>query len=605
MADVDWVRGAIHSLSHRGPDASGFTVSDDGRAVLGHTRLAIIDLSPGANQPMSGAGGSLLSFNGEIYNFRDVRDDLTSIGYRCSTESDTEVVLAGIDSWGDSVFGRLEGMFALGHYEPASGTLLLARDPLGQKPLYFMTLEHDALAFASELNVLLPLLRERRLSVEALADYLRFGYSMGQSSLAEGIHKVPPGAMLTWRSGHMSETRYWSPPEPDVDESLDDEALLDALEERMSTAVKRTLVSDVPVGVLLSGGIDSSTIAALAVRSQADIRTYSVEFPGHPVDEGEMAAAIAARLGTAHTRLEAPTVDVGVLLAILENQDEPIADPSVIPTSILFEAISRDGRVVLGGDGGDELFAGYEHYRRLLMLERPLWRATSPVRRAVGDRLLEAVPPGMKGRFWLEVASRPATIVGPPLNRLFLDGEIRALLTASASAAMHPVQWEKASRGDDYLDRLQRADLRGYLPNDILHKVDRCSMRYSVEARAPFLDTGVVEFAMASVPPRLKMDGRDSKIILRRLRSRLIGDDFALGRKQGFSPPLHALLQEQRIREALIDIMTSAPEAVWSRTELDKWVAMLRSGDRVSWQVFALAALISWQVKWNIASVAA
>lgn len=551
---------------------------------------------------MSGSASSLLTFNGEIYNYRSVREELAGAGLRFTSASDTEVVLAGIDTWAESSFSRFEGMFALAHYQPDRGCLLLARDPVGQKPLYYLVMDGGDIAFASELRVLLPLVSNRRLSTSGLADYLRFGYSLSSHSMIEGIHKVDPGTSLAWQDSKFSVRRYWAAPPMDVIEPPNDEVLLDQLEARLSSAVERTLVSDVPVGVLLSGGVDSSVIAALSARRDPGIRTYSVEFPGHAVDEGDAAAAVAARLGTTHTRLQARSIDVELLTRVLEGQDEPIADPSVIPTSILFEAISHECRVVLGGDGGDELFGGYDHYRYLMRLQGPAWRATSRLRQAIGGALADATPPGMRGRFWLELMARPSSLVNPPLNRLFLESEAQALLVEGAAILSHPVPRKCLSRGEVYLDELQRADLAYYLPNDILHKVDRCSMSYSVEARSPFLDRQVIDIALGSLPISLRMNGGLSKILLRRLRLRLIGDGLELGRKQGFSPPLHAIMQDPRIQTKVIEVLKSAPADTWNARTIDGWLRALQAGSRVSWQVFALASLISWQGKWQVAS---
>ena len=371
---------AIDTLAHRGPDGSGAWISPDGRIGIGHRRLAVIETSELGAQPMISVDGSLVvSFNGEIYNYRELGDELDRIGFRRRSGSDTEVILAAWRAWGSGCLARLDGMFAFVLYDCRAEKLFFARDRAGEKPLFY---RHDTrgLALASELKALLALDKdELRISLCALEQYLAWGYTSGPKCLADGYAKLPPATLATLDLAKNALTleRYWEPPRP-TQSACNDTEILEGLDGVLSAAVRRQLVADVPVGVLLSGGLISSLIAAYAAEARSiALKTFTVTFPGAPnFDEGEHAARVARHLGTDHTEIALPEIASDLIDALIRQVDEPIADPSLLPTAALSDAVRRHVTVALGGDGADELFGGYPRYNLLARLD-PLRRRHS------------------------------------------------------------------------------------------------------------------------------------------------------------------------------------------------------------------------------------
>ena len=399
---IDAMRDA---LAHRGPDDRGTWWSADRRVGLGHRRLAVLDVTTAGHQPMRSASGlSTLVFNGEIYNYRDLRAELEQHGVRFRTGTDTEVILEGYEVWGLDVVPRLNGMFAFALADAGAGRVLLARDRAGEKPLFIGRFGHRV-AFGSELKALLADDQApRRIDPEALDFYLAYGYVPGPRCLLRGFQKLAPAHALTIdvETGDERQWAYWSMPAPrDVpaDATADAPALIDELDSLLEDAVTRQMVADVPIGVLLSGGIDSSLVAAMAVRrSPGRVRTFTMTFPGHPShDEGPHARMVAAHLGTDHAELEADGAVVEVLPEIARQFDEPIADSAIVPTWLLSRLIRRQATVALGGDGSDELFGGYPHYQWVIDVAR-LRRVMPAPARALASRLGTALPTGTRGR---------------------------------------------------------------------------------------------------------------------------------------------------------------------------------------------------------------
>jgi asparagine synthase (glutamine-hydrolysing) len=354
------------TLRHRGPDDSGEWWSADGRVGLGHRRLAVIDLSPGGHQPMSDETGTTIVFNGEIYNYRELRTELETAGHCFRSRSDTEVILKAYAAWGADCLARLDGMFAFALMDAQAGRLFMARDRAGEKPLYY-SMTGRRMTFASELKALMAHpATPRRIDAAALDAYLAYGHVQGSLCILAGVHKLPAAHALTFdvASGAVHIWRYWDlPPEaPDTTASLD--SLAQELESLMEAAVRRQLVADVPVGVLLSGGIDSGLVTALAARvSDRPIRTFTMTVPGHPgLDEAPFARAVAQHCGTVHTELAAESVSFDLLPMLARQYDEPLGDSSIVPTYAVCRLIREHATVAFGGDGGDELFGGYPHY---------------------------------------------------------------------------------------------------------------------------------------------------------------------------------------------------------------------------------------------------
>jgi asparagine synthase (glutamine-hydrolysing) len=528
------------AMVHRGPDDAGYYV---GAGVgLGMRRLSIIDLETG-HQPVRNEDGTVWAvMNGEIYNFPALRRDLEACGHSFATRTDTEVIVHLYERDGADCVRHLRGMFAFALWDTRSRTLMLARDRLGIKPLYY-TEQEGRLAFASELKVLLQLPEvERHINWEALGHLFTFQYTPAAESIIEGVHKLEPGhSLILSPDGGLRRHRYWDvhfKPETGRDEGWFVERLRALLEE----SVRMHLASDVPVGAFLSGGVDSSAVVATMARlSDQPVRTYSIGFHEPEYDESRHARALARRLGTEYRELILEPDITGSLDDIAWHLDEPLGDSSVIPTYMVSKLAAREVTVVLSGDGGDELFAGYDKYR-VEERERRRQRWAVPVRPLL--RWAAALPEGTKGRNLLQHYGLSGRARYLDAQLAFRPDQQRRLFRPEAAEQLrHQEAWRAADallgrvRGDDWLGALQYFDLHHYLPLDILTKVDRMSMAHSLEARVPLLDHALVEFA-ATVPAEYRLrDGRGKYLFKRALRG-LLPDEVLERPKRGFALPL-------------------------------------------------------------------
>lgn len=552
--DVELVGRMTASLRHRGPDGEG--VLSLGAGTLGHRRLAIVDLSPRAAQPMRPAPDAegaapaevAITYNGEVYNHGDLREELEELGYRFQSRSDTEVVLQGWRAWGEKLPERLNGMFGVAVWDAAARTLFLARDRYGEKPLFWRRLDDGGIAFASEVRALLLLPgAEKALDPVSVAKYLAFDCFPADGSIYRGIHKLRPGHALVWQDGEVRVRRYWE--RRYGTSRLEPEEAEERLWELLVTAVERRLMSDVPLGVFLSGGIDSSAVlAAMATRvDPARIETFTIGFEEASFDESPWARAVAKHFGVNHHQR---TMSIDALLThapeVLDLLDEPLADPSLVPTYALSKLARDHVTVALGGDGGDELFAGYDTFVAE-RLARPYLQLPALARRGVAA-LVGALPPSREKLSFQFRAARFVRGLDPdPLVRnqrwfgSFLPEEAAALVRGAVAPgrvyedlrALAPPPGEQASL------ELWTAI---YLPEDVLTKVDRASMSVSLEVRAPMLDPDLAAFAHA-LPYEYKLRGLTRKWILKRaLKDRLPPEILRRG-KQGFGPPFSAWLQ--------------------------------------------------------------
>jgi asparagine synthase (glutamine-hydrolysing) len=602
----DGVAAGAALLWHRGPDDSGVWRSPDGRVALGHRRLAILDLTAAGHQPMHDETGALtIVFNGEIYNCAELRRELEGAGHAFRSGSDTEVILAAYGQWGTECLARLAGMFAFALVDGARRRLFLARDRAGEKPL-FVHRSAGALRFASELKALLadPGL-PRRIDPVALDCYLAMGYVPGERCMLQGFNKVPPAHALTFDldTGEERAWRYWSPPAPADGGVVDEEALLDELDALLEESVRRQLVADVPVGVLLSGGVDSSLVTAMAVRGDRRVRTFTIGFPGQAAeDETEHARLIARHFGTEHTELAAEPATAELVPALARQFDEPVADSSMIPTFLVSRLVREHCTVALGGDGGDELFGGYPHYSRLLWLRAGPGRLPGAVRRAVARGAEGVLPPGFRGRNYLQALGADLER-GVPLIMAHFDPRTRRRLMAdhgSWATAGEGVFRDRMAGDGDFLARATRLDFENYLPEDVLVKVDRASMMTSLEVRAPLLDHRVMEFALGKVPSRLKATARDKKILLKRLTARVLPAGFDRNRKQGFSIPMARWLEGGPFRDLFYAVLRD-PGCLFERRAVG---ALLRGQDRGrnnGERLFALVLLELWRREYGVA----
>jgi asparagine synthase (glutamine-hydrolysing) len=570
-AALETVRRITRTLTHRGPDEEGYRV--DGSLALGMRRLRVID-PDGGHQPMANEDGSVqVVFNGEIYNHAALRRELESGGHRFRTRSDTEVIVHAYEEWGSACVERFNGMFALALWDVRHRRLFLARDRLGIKPLYYFD-GPEGVVFGSELKAVVstpwvPL----RWDLEAVDDFLTYEYVPAPRTIVEGVQKLPAGTFLL-----LEEARPAAPCDPHTFWALQatdtpgPASLAEAAEElrdRLRISVRRRLIADVPLGAFLSGGIDSSTIVALmSQETPGHVRSFSLGFEDRSYNELGFARTVANRFGTAH-REELVTPDVVSLAERLAGYyDEPFGDVSAFPTYLLSALARREVTVALSGDGGDELFAGYDHYRADRWAGRVAWLSRRWGWKAV-DRLLAAVPPSPrkkgllnKGKRFVEGLRRPADLEHARWLVFWDVAERRALyapeLQAFAAARdcfghYRGLLREGHERGFRGLQRQLYVDVRGYLADDILTKVDRASMAVSLEVRVPFLDHEVVEYAM-TIPETWKLHGGESKRVLKQAVAGLLPPSI-LGRgKEGFSMPMKNWLRgplEPLLRQSL------------------------------------------------------
>jgi asparagine synthase (glutamine-hydrolysing) len=609
LSDALPVERMRDTMRHRGPDDAGTCRSQDGRVVFGHRRLSIVDLSAAGHQPMSDPSGELtITFNGEIYNFRDLKPVLERCGHAFRTRSDTEVVLSAYRQWGEGMLSRLEGAFAFALYDARGQTVLLARDRAGEKPLY-VSCAGGTLRFASELKALMadPSV-ERRVDPRALDFYLAYGYVPANLCMLAGVEKVPAGHVVTFdlRTGAARRREYWTlPPAAPDDGHVDERGLVDELDALLERSVRhQMLAADVPVGVLLSGGVDSSVITAMAARVGGPVNTFTISFPGHGAyDEASHARRIARHFRTHHVELPAEPASISMLSDLARQFDEPIADSSMIPTYLVARLVRERATVALGGDGGDELFGGYPHYGRFLRqidLGRflPGW-----VGRAVFGAAGALLPVGLRGRnFVLGVAAPPRSRLVHPNG--YFDRRTRRRLLAGTAPSAHDGFAEafKAALVESDLspiDQATRLDFRTYLTDDILAKVDRASMLTSLEVRAPFLDRQVIEFAFGRVPARLRTTAHERKILLRRLARRVLPPDVDVDRKQGFSIPF-----ADWFAGPWGDHVTSILRgrgAPFDRDTIESLIAGQRRGRSNGHRLFALAVFELWRREYRVA----
>jgi asparagine synthase (glutamine-hydrolysing) len=602
-----WLSAGRDAMLHRGPDDSGEWWSPDRRVGLGHRRLAIIDLSPAGHQPMQlGGDGPSIVFNGEIYNYSELRNELELAGFRFRSQSDTEVLLCAYKAWGHSCVSRLTGMFAFAIFDPEKQTVFAARDRAGEKPLFY---HHQArtLCFSSELKGLManPAL-SRHLDAESLDCYLTFGYVPGERCILEGFNKLPPAHALLFnlRDGALKVWRYWQLPDLNPAAGTADEGeLLDEIEGLLEDAVARQLMADVPVGVLLSGGIDSSLITAIAVRKTRRLRTFTIGFPGHGgLDETHHARAIASHFGTDHSELMADNSLLDALPDLIKQFDEPMCDSSMLPTWMVSRLVRSNCVVALGGDGGDELFGGYQHYSRLLWTKRRTSTLPAPIRRAASLYAEYQLPIGKRGRHWALTLSSDLVNGLPPAANLFDRAWRKRLLHRERrhSFIAENVLSSNVPHIPDLLQRVTRSDFSNYLAEDILVKVDRASMLNSLEIRAPFLDHRIIEFAYARVPSHLKATEKDRKILLKKLASKILPAGFDMQRKQGFSIPLASWLRSGPFRD-LFRSTLSEPDCFFDPQAVRRVWQSQDQGHNNGERLFALVQFELWRRAYKVA----
>ena len=590
MAEAD-IAAMLAVMRHRGPDGTGRHVSDDHRFQAGFTRLAIIDLATGDQPLVRNGGETVLLGNGEVYNYRELRSELSGRGHVFHTRGDMEAALECFIARGRDFVHDLNGMYALALYERGSHRLLLVRDRLGIKPLYWARTAGGGIVFASEIKALFASgLITPQVDQQAVAAFLAHGYVPAPATLYGGVFKLPPASIMSVGSdGTITVERYWRP-KPATDLPSDEAGIRAHLVSILGDAVGLQLRSDVPVGAMLSGGLDSGLLVALAAgRLDRPLKTYTVRFLGAAVDETPLAAAVAERYGTDHTVFELETGSAAQLLPRLAwHADEPLADASLLPNHLINQVIGRETRVVLNGTGGDELFAGYGRYFRLPVEARWL-RLPRPLRR-LAESLVGTLNPFLAWQ--LARAGKFDTDRGGYLHdhSTLFPPPVRALLGGNLPGAV-PAQSRFFAEFDGPADSgALYAELQTYLPEDLLCLLDRTTMAHSVEGRVPLLDHRLVEAALA-VPPAIRTPGGRQKALERAIAADYLPEALLSAPKQGFASPVPAWFAHGGLAPLARRLLTrrrSLERGWWSREGVER---LLSDPGRHAFRLYALLAL--------------
>lgn len=571
----------ISALSLRGPDGSGRHFFK--RCALGHTRLSIVDIE-GGGQPMLTPDKQLgITFNGEIYGFRDIKAKM--VGYPFHTSSDTEVILALFRRYGDDMMLHLPGMFAFAIWDEARQRLFCARDRFGEKPFYYAFGRKGEFLFASEIKAILATgLISPVVSRAAIAHYMQRLYVHPHETIYENVYVLPPAHSLTYQDGRLKVERYWKLPE--TNNTIEIPEAVSIFNYLFEQAVKRQLVADVPVGAFLSGGLDSSTIVAAASRYKADLKTYSFGFE-EGISELPYAREAANRFKTDHIELTEDKVDIGELLIKMQDvYDEPFADSSNIPTFLICRMANQYGKVVLTGDGGDELLAGYNYwYNPLFHMENKseassgliaLLYLTSIIRKSVRHKATG---------LWYRRKYGSISRAHAAQNLYFTDKELSLLgLAKKSEISQVEPSWQTSGTVDDAL----RMDLEDYMPGDILVKTDRASMSNGLELRSPFLDVDFASFCI-SLPSHLKINSENTKLILRKAYSGEWPESIRTRGKQGFGAPVSSWLKRDSVRCLKEEYLNDSSKKIFELISFRDSRSFVNKDDYKTWILLVLA----------------
>jgi asparagine synthase (glutamine-hydrolysing) len=618
----------IETVRHRGPDAGDVWVEAEGGVALGQRRLAIIDLSPGGAQPMHSADRRfVITFNGEIYNYRDIRRELQAAGHSMRSDSDTEVLLEACALWGvEAAIERAIGMFAFALWDRKTRSLTLARDRLGIKPLYYAA-SPERILFASQLKAFRPAPHWKpTIDEDAVVGYLRHAYIAQPRTIYREAEKLAPGHILTLREGSTPTPKcFWdlrgiavagqrrNDPVPDPREAAD---RLDAL---LRDSVKLRMIADVPLGAFLSGGIDSSTVVALMqAQSTRAVKTFSIGFHESGYDEAQCAKQVAAHLGTDHTEFYVePRHALDVIPHLADWFDEPFADPSQIPTYLVSELTRKHVTVALSGDGGDELFAGYNRYvwaerlaRAVNLVPRPLRGASAAALRALApqtwNRLFGFVPAAWRPALPGDKLHKITTLLDNPqpdaIYRRLVSQWERPEEVAAAGREPRGPMWDPTIARDfhDLVPRMQFLDMITYLPDDILTKVDRATMAVGLEGRVPLLDHRVVAYSW-SLPLEFKLRGGRSKWLLRQVLDRYVPRSLIDRPKMGFGVPIDAWLRGP-LREWAESLLAPARLASDGFVRVEPvrraWREHLEGSRNWQYPLWTVLMLQAWRARW-------
>jgi asparagine synthase (glutamine-hydrolysing) len=604
------IQDAVSTLFHRGPNQQG--VFESPAVSLGAARLKIIDLRGGDQPIIDAPSGTVIAFNGEIYNHLQLRAELESRGRRFHSHSDTETVLQAFLEWDTDCFSRLRGMFAVALWTESSERLVLARDRMGIKPLYFAQRGED-LYFGSELKAIFvhPEI-DRSLSLQGLDCYLALNYVPAPWTLVEGIEKLRPGHWMEWRAGSIRKECYWRLPLRPENRQADPRAAEEELDRLLKQSVTEHLLSDVPLGIWLSGGVDSSTMLHYATAASArPLQTFSISFHGRSFDETPYIREVAQQYGSQHHQLDMS--DLEDLPATIQEfayySDEPSADAGAVPLWLLSKLTRRHATVVLSGEGADELFGGYLTHRASLLARtiRRLPSRTLDLMQAVMRRWPasdEKISFEYKVKRFLEGCRMPPERAHVYWNGTFSDDEKLTLVQSPLPSALQATLRDLAAAGDDLTAYLW-FDQKYFLPDDILTKVDRISMAHSIEVRPPFLDHRIAEFA-ASLPGALKIHGSRQKVILKNLMRNKLPSSVLSRKKVGFDIPAHEWFRGP-LRPLLLETLAGAASRHSGFFRFDKIMALEQAHQErranAGYHLWGLLTLLLWMNKWRIQTI--
>tara|TARA_B110000008_G_scaffold279698_1_gene328031 strand:- start:5781 stop:7658 length:1878 start_codon:yes stop_codon:yes gene_type:complete len=591
-------------LHHRGPDDSGTWVSEDSCVGFAHTRLSIVDLSSNGHQPMVYANEDIvITFNGEIYNYSYLRQLLLGKDYSFKSKTDTEVILAAYLEWGVDCVKYFKGMFAFAIYDSRNKSIFISRDRAGEKPIYYHY-SNGIFRFASELKgILSDNSLGRSINLEALDCFLLMGFIPGEKCILNNFSKLPAAHSLVFNieKNEIKIKKYWDLPNF-KNNTLSESDLIDELDHLLDSSVKHQLIADVPVGVLLSGGVDSSLITAMAARHTDQIKTFTVRFPDQgKFDETEHARKISNHFVTEHIELEALPINEDLLIKLARQFDEPIIDSSMIPMFMVSEVVQKYCKVVLGGDGGDELFGGYEHYSRLLWIDKYFKYVPAYLRESIAQVSDKAMPIGMKGRNWIQSLrydlSSELPIMASYFDQIHRNSIIEPRIE-KLNNTHQKIYNNQLLKNSDLLQRLTRMDFYNYLTEDILVKVDRASMLNSLEIRAPFLDSDIVEFAFEKVPSFLKATSKNKKILLKQFTQRVLPENFDKNRKQGFSIPINNWLKKGKFRDFFYNVLIES-DSIFDKDVVLKLLKNQDKGFNNGEKLFGLVMFELWRKEYG------
>lgn len=594
------------TMVHRGPDDSGIWLNPNRTVGLAHRRLSIIDLSEAGKQPLCDRDGKVwITYNGEVYNFLEIREELKKKGYEFRSHTDTEVIANAYKEWGTDCLGRFNGMFAFGIYDEEKKMLFIARDRVGKKPLYYSR-QNGCLRFASELKALLkdPSL-SKEIDFQALNHYLTFGYIGGDLCIFKSVRKLPPAHAMTYNA-IKDESRiwkYWECPRFSG-KILSEDELIEDLETLLRDAVRLRMISDVPLGAFLSGGLDSSLIVAMMSKITKDpVKTFTIGFEESRYNELPFARIVANHFGTDHHEIMVKPEAFSILPELVRQFDEPFADSSMIPTYYVSKATKEYVSVALSGDGGDELFGGYSQYQGTLA-NHYISQFIPLVFRKQIAKIAELLPQKIGARRHLSrVKYDPYDAFLDRCSCMYFNSLYRRCLLNSdvidflGDSFMMPETMRREHLMQttyDFINCLSHADFKTYLPDDILVKVDRASMLVSLEVRAPFLDYRIVDFSFKNIPGNLKVKGVTLKYLLKKLARRILPRELSLNRKWGFSIPASEWFRRSLFPE-LEKTLLEHRSGLFKKGYIHRLLAEHKSGTDHSGRIFSLFVFSLWE----------